>query len=89
MNEKILEDHKSKSNKVKKLNKKLGNAVSLSKIEDKLRKEKSKNINTDDYSTSSKGFDLNGYNKAVFEKKVRIELLEEILQENKRGKVDE
>ena len=81
--EKIIRDHKVKSEQVKELKNKLKNRIPISVIEEKLSREKSREIDYREYYSWGE-FNQRGYDSAVVERDVRITLLEEILYETER-----
>lgn len=86
---KIKQDHKKKSTKLKRIKKKLKNktrnSVPLSILKELLNKEKHHEVNALHHFNSFMYIDDDSYTKAQHEREARIELLEELIRsiENK------
>lgn len=83
--DRIITNHKSKSKRVKRLKLKLKNAISLSKLQDKLAQEELYKIDGRDYYGFD-DYDHNGYIRDSATREARIELLKELIQERSNKK---
>lgn len=79
--QKIVADHKVKSDQVRKLKGALKNTVSKQKLNELLKLEESSDVVSSHY-LGSYGFDDKGYARACDQREARIGLLKEILSVN-------
>lgn len=75
---KLLEDHKKKSNIIKKLKKKLKNRISINTLKEYLSWGKEHEVDARDFVGWGE-FDDEAYGKAIARKEARIELLEKLI----------
>ena len=75
--EKIIENHKSKSEQVKKYKRKLKRQIPISHLEELLKIEQTKSVH--DNFNGFDGIDDSQYEILEMERLVRIELLEELI----------
>lgn len=77
---KVIKDHKVKSDQLRLLKRKLKNSISKNKLREMLNTEESRKVNYNDY-LGYYGFDDEGYGKKCNEIESRIKLLKELLGE--------
>lgn len=75
----IREDHRKKSDQLRKLKKKCGERIPRSLLIEKLRKEKAYELDYQLYQGAC-GYDDAGYREDEIRRDARIELLEELLK---------
>jgi len=86
--EKVIKNHTQKSKQVRKLKKDVkrltANQIPLSLVKEKLDYEKKHKVDACDYQGLD-SFDDEGWGRAEARREARIQLLEELIRESKKG----